>query len=296
MARDATPEQVKTAYRELAFRFHPDTNKSPSAHQRFLEINEAHGVLSDPKEKAKYDRLHDRHHGRQQGGQTSQSSYERLERTRAKRASRYSRSMYSQRVKYRGTASQSSPEERASKEKQKEAFRQRQYEQTKAQSRQRGFQGFAQVLQALALICLVFSFGMVLDKGFASWHTPEIVKDFQPVPWSISEPGVSKVFTSGSQFGLSNSNQKYLPIGGSVRIKKSVWTQIPVQVELNIRGRNRLIRTYGGRYDDPFPFVWLVIILCVLTLLFRRSPESNTYLGAATLFVAINFLGIIFIG
>lgn len=57
LERTATPEQIKTAYRELAFQFHPDTNKTPTAHERFLEIGEAYRVLSDLMEKAKYDRL-----------------------------------------------------------------------------------------------------------------------------------------------------------------------------------------------------------------------------------------------
>lgn len=47
----------KKAYRKLAKKYHPDANKDdPTAQQRFQEITEAYGVLSDPKQKAQYDK------------------------------------------------------------------------------------------------------------------------------------------------------------------------------------------------------------------------------------------------
>ena len=57
VARSATPEEVKKAYRRLAMKFHPDRNKSADAHDRFKEINEAYEVLSDQERRAAYDRF-----------------------------------------------------------------------------------------------------------------------------------------------------------------------------------------------------------------------------------------------
>ena len=55
--RNATPEEIKKAFRRLALRYHPDRNKSPDAEDRFKEINEAYEVLSDPDKRAAYDRF-----------------------------------------------------------------------------------------------------------------------------------------------------------------------------------------------------------------------------------------------
>ncbi|MDA1257062.1 MAG: molecular chaperone DnaJ [Chloroflexi bacterium] len=57
VARNATPEDLKKAYRKLAFQFHPDRNRDPEASDRFIEINEAYQVLSDPDRRASYDRF-----------------------------------------------------------------------------------------------------------------------------------------------------------------------------------------------------------------------------------------------
>lgn len=57
VARDATPDQLKSAYRKLALNHHPDRNPGNSeAEQRFREAAEAYSVLSDPEKRARYDR------------------------------------------------------------------------------------------------------------------------------------------------------------------------------------------------------------------------------------------------
>jgi molecular chaperone DnaJ len=55
--KDADQKQIKTAFRKLARKHHPDVNPGDkAAEERFKEINAAHDVLSDPKKRAKYDR------------------------------------------------------------------------------------------------------------------------------------------------------------------------------------------------------------------------------------------------
>jgi molecular chaperone DnaJ len=53
--RDASTEDIKTAFRKLARQYHPDVSKEPDAEERFKEINEAYGVLSDPQKRTRYD-------------------------------------------------------------------------------------------------------------------------------------------------------------------------------------------------------------------------------------------------
>jgi len=54
--RTATADDLKSAFRNLARKYHPDVNKEPDAEERFKEINEAYAVLSDPEKRAAYDR------------------------------------------------------------------------------------------------------------------------------------------------------------------------------------------------------------------------------------------------
>ncbi len=58
VGRDASPEEIKKAYRRLARKHHPDANKDdPDAREKFKEISEAYRVLSDPDKRAQYDRF-----------------------------------------------------------------------------------------------------------------------------------------------------------------------------------------------------------------------------------------------
>jgi len=55
LPRDATPEEIKHAYRQLVLRLHPDTNVNKGETELFIDIQQAFERLSDPKKKADYD-------------------------------------------------------------------------------------------------------------------------------------------------------------------------------------------------------------------------------------------------
>src|SRR5438876_8299178 len=53
--RNADDKTLKSAYRRLARKYHPDVAKTKDAGERFKEINEAYEVLSDPKKRQRYE-------------------------------------------------------------------------------------------------------------------------------------------------------------------------------------------------------------------------------------------------
>lgn len=55
--REATQAEIKSAYRKLAKKYHPDVNKSAQASEKFKDINEAFEVLGDKDKRARYDSL-----------------------------------------------------------------------------------------------------------------------------------------------------------------------------------------------------------------------------------------------
>ena len=57
VARDASADEIKRAYRRWRVSYHPDANPDPAAEARFKEISQAYEILSDPDRRANYDRF-----------------------------------------------------------------------------------------------------------------------------------------------------------------------------------------------------------------------------------------------
>ena len=57
VARDATQDDIKQAYRKLARKYHPDVSKDVHAEERFKELGEAYAVLKDAEKRAAYDQM-----------------------------------------------------------------------------------------------------------------------------------------------------------------------------------------------------------------------------------------------
>lgn len=57
LARTASQDEIKRAYRKLARKYHPDVSKESNAEEKFKELQEANEVLKDPEKRAAYDQL-----------------------------------------------------------------------------------------------------------------------------------------------------------------------------------------------------------------------------------------------
>ena len=66
--KNATKEDIKKAYKQLAKKYHPDLNKSPDSADKFKEINEAAAVLTDPQKRQQYDQFGDAEAFKRAGG------------------------------------------------------------------------------------------------------------------------------------------------------------------------------------------------------------------------------------
>jgi len=69
VSRDASPDEIKKAFRRKARELHPDVNDAPDATERFREVTVAYEVLSDPQKRATFDRGGDPLRGAQGAGQ-----------------------------------------------------------------------------------------------------------------------------------------------------------------------------------------------------------------------------------
>lgn len=57
VSKNASADELKKAYRNMARKHHPDVNKAAGAEEKFKEINEAYQILSDPQKKSAYDQF-----------------------------------------------------------------------------------------------------------------------------------------------------------------------------------------------------------------------------------------------
>lgn len=71
VSKTATPEEIKTAYRKLALKYHPDRGGDKETEGKFKEVNEAYQILSNAEKRAQYDQFGEaafRNGGGQSGG------------------------------------------------------------------------------------------------------------------------------------------------------------------------------------------------------------------------------------
>jgi curved DNA-binding protein CbpA len=86
---EATPEEIKSAYKRLALKWHPDRNHSGEALQKMQDINEAYLILKDTEAKRRYDEEHTKFRKYKQSFSSSSIKEERHEKQRDKKPEDY---------------------------------------------------------------------------------------------------------------------------------------------------------------------------------------------------------------
>lgn len=300
----ATADEIKAAYRSMAKIYHPDQNPDPAANQKFLEIAQAYRVLSDQSLRNRYQGAYDR----RMNGNSQAASYANLERVRRKRASRYNRSTYTQRVRYRGSSPVGKAETgyttdpRAKRQAEAEA-RRRAYSFTERYAQHvveesevalRGYRIYAFVLRIIIGGILLFSLGMVIDRASSRPQGPEEVRSKGRSYWTISAPGVTTIHASNHSFAVSNAYVKVLPPGREIVVASTPFGDIPTDIYVQRSGNLLRLDVYGTPYSPPFFLIWVLIALCLLTLIFYKRPEGNAQLGTITLLASFVVFGILF--
>ncbi|MEO1449549.1 MAG: DnaJ domain-containing protein [Bacteroidota bacterium] len=301
--REATEAEIRKAYRELAKDCHPDSNPSPEAHQAFLALGRAYKVLGDHQKRTQYNFRYDRHHGHAPKLQNNGPSS--LERARAKRTSRYQRGRaYSSRIRYRGTASKPGSEETNGRQYKKgadpasaaQAEIYKRYAEAalaREEGKIKGYKSFARIMQVMCAIILGICLFMVVDKGLPVRKATETVRETFEIPWSIDKPGLSRVITNRRAFEVPRSTTEALHFGRQIRVQTSLITNLPLRVFYQEYGREYTIRVNSPVYGSFFPLIWVMIAMCLATLILRQNPEFNAYMGMITFIIAIIVAGIV---
>lgn len=303
VSREADQDEIRRSYRKLALEYHPDRNPTTQAHQRFLLIGEAYQVLIDPVQRGRYNLRYDKEKGLRKSPGNASQSYDMV---RRKRMSRYNRTGYAQRVRYRGNSSGTARgyeggagyrEYQEQRRRQQRSYSEAHAERILAEehSAQMGFRVYARLMRTLAAAVLVLCLGMLGDKFSSVRTAEEAVTSKTDMPWGFTTPGVTKVKTALSTFAIKDDYAKYLEPGDRVSLVKSPLGKVPTQAYIFRDQWLGPLPVYATRYTGSFPLVWALVVVSLITLLVRRNPEFSAYLGTFSLLISIVVLGLVLV-
>ena len=296
----ASEEEIKQAYRELAFKYHPDTNPDKDAHIMFVEIKEAYEVLGDPHARTRYNIRYTSYQTSSQPLQNN-PTYARYEQVRARRSNRYGRSQYSRRFTYRG--SYSSAEARATaaaeagvppEQMAEEAPTFVRYKYKKALDREsdrKGYKWYARVAFVVCGIAFFFSLFLVTDR-FLSRNIPtEHVGTKKQMAWTLMQPGFVQLSTENYRFQLSRTDAARFRIGDEVRMRATPFRKVVTHVFIDRRGRTYKVATVGGTGAMSNLLIFVLLIGIPFMYKYRFNNEVISYLGTVFMLLFVMLLG-----
>ena len=263
--KTASDEEIKEAYRNLAKQFHPDTNPDPDAHQKFVDINEAHKILSNTEKRDLYN-VQLTEQINQYAPLKAPTS---IHVTRQKRAGRYQRGHYQRRNfnKKKHNYNQADHEE----------IRNRQALRKGAQI---AFGYFSIITKIVSAFSLVLTLGLIIDYVLASKQAPEMVVYKSERAWASMEPARATFQTPNYRFVVPRSYGKYLFQGQSVELEATPMGRFVTKVYMHTWKVGMIEVTpiksiYGGTF--------ILIFLLFGFSAFAFRPENNgellTYIG-----------------
>lgn len=293
---ESDQEAIKAAYRELVFTFHPDRNQDPEAHRRFLEVGEAYRVLTEPDLRRRYlNRYYALRPSRDQE-KLRQSIQQRQQINREKRATRYRAGRYTQRMRYRGASSRGGNSFR------QERPRARTYTEpvdpswleAEAYGANVGYQYYALFMRVIALCIIGVCGWMWADFFLAASGTAEKVNSRRKAPRVFVAPDGIQVNTERSRFLVHASQARLMPPEREVTLLRSPWRREVTHVRVTEDDFTWTFRVLDGTYGVHFWLTYLVGVLALLTLVFRKNVQANAHLGTFMALVALSVFGLIF--
>ena len=290
--REATDEDIRKAYREMAFRYHPDRNEDPAAHQLFIEIKEAYETLINPVARSRFNSIYDRHYN------TGKSSYVHV---RTHSGSGYGRSKhrgrrYNRRAAPNAFHAPRRPAERPASMGEEYIFADKYQTERQAEvlGSRMGYIYFAMFARIAAVLTLPLSLVPAVDYALASRADPVQIVHVHQLPWSMAEPGVLRVQTAAKTFFVHRSHWDYVQEGKYVRLKKTPIGGYVTHVYADSAdGRELAIRPFGGLYGATFSLVVILMILSVATIVTRENAELASYIGTVNLLLFVIIFGVI---
>jgi len=282
----ASHSEIKTAYRELALKLHPDQNPSPKAHEQFLNLNEAYHVLNNPKERARYDI---RYKAFYNPHKKSVGLNERIELTRAKRASRYGRTMYSQRMRYRGSSGPSSGARERKRNYPPPPPRESNYnwEEKELSEEELTYRKYAGIIKMMTFVLLLFA-----SYNLSDYFVKVVSDKLQVVETVSSESGDVQVFArkyyyQSYKFFVRPKDREVFTYDTEVQLERSYFKGRLASIRVYKDNRIFLIDPIRPFFDYKF---YLLIVLCLAglaTLVLGGKSQRTIMLGAASFTLGI---------
>lgn len=265
--------EIKSRFRELAMRYHPDQNDDPASHRRFVEINQAYETLIDPQKRVLYKYKYQRWKQRQKPksrptapSDTPPPSYEAWEPayTPSPRTSETYRNSYA-----------ATP--------------------TPPVVLHPAFTYTARAARFLSFFTFLIAVLIIIDRGIDERIPNQLIQsiDFRE-PSTTSSVLVLEVTTPRFIFPLSVSRAECLAIGDDIALTRTRILGIVKQVDASIPCKfGHQFMPYPGIHGGPFALVIILLVLSVLPWFTQKHHMPSTFIGILLIFGGIITLGIL---
>ncbi|MEO0898985.1 MAG: J domain-containing protein [Bacteroidota bacterium] len=290
--RDASTEEIKQAFRELALKYHPDKDDTNQFTEQYRMIYQAYEVLKNENSRSQYNYAWDR-----QFGQTNADNhYDTLQRVRAKRSSRYGRTMYSQRMRYRGTgnaggnrAEQPFNFTGGKREKRTFAYSTRYADQVVAdwENALEVYRKTSFFLRILVGISMLICVALLTDKWQASIGEAATITHLQEPPPVWQNKGLIKIVSTQGIFYVSDEHEFLLLKEKEIYVSRTPWRGKIEAVYIGAGPERRRLNLYNTQFGAAFYSIWLIIIMGSLCMILRKDPEMNFRLCMGTLILSL---------